>query len=195
MFSYNSECEFNFDWCNSNIQKAIISLASSTKGQTGLNIEVGCFEGKSSVLHANVLYPEKIICVDPWLDMSTYEPKEEADFFIKMYKEKKVEDIFRHNMQVGTEGNYEVRQCGWQDVFYDWDYGSEEVKYLYLDGPHGYDEVIKQLETIYPYIKKGGVICGDDYADPKVSAAVNDFFKVSNLGFAGSPQTWFKVKD
>jgi predicted O-methyltransferase YrrM len=62
----------------------------------------------------------------------------------------------------------------------------------YIDGDHTYEGVLKDLEVWYPLIKKGKVLCGDDYDWPGVRKAIQEFFKNKNIQ-VNSPidQKWY----
>ena len=56
------------------------------------------------------------------------------------------------------------------------------LDWVYIDGNHQYEYVLKDLETFLVKVKENGIICGDDYARVEkgrrqVAEAVNDFLK------------------
>jgi predicted O-methyltransferase YrrM len=58
-------------------------------------------------------------------------------------------------------------------------YPDEFFDIVYIDASHDYESVKKDIESWYPKVKNGGVICGDDYIGgwPGVVKAVDEFFK------------------
>ena len=48
---------------------------------------------------------------------------------------------------------------------------------IYIDGDHTYDAVLKDLHAWYSKVKKGGILCGDDFNWPGVDQAVLDFME------------------
>jgi len=180
MFTYHPDCTFTQNWCNDAIRDAIMRLAAETVGLPGANIEIGCFEGRSTVALANALHPEELIAIDPWI------PVDYAHREIELYSENEIEKTFRHNVEVGTEGNVIIRKMGWEEGLEGW---TDPIKFLYLDGPHSYQDVQHQLNVINPMMADKSILCGDDYADSQVKAAVNDFFGVQNI-VAPTAQTW-----
>jgi len=46
---------------------------------------------------------------------------------------------------------------------------------IYIDGDHRYDSVKSDLNAWYGKVKKGGILCGDDFDWPGVRAAVLEF--------------------
>lgn len=79
-------------------------------------------------------------------------------------------------------------------------YGEDSVPFLFLDGDHTYDSVLKDLRAWWPKISKGGILVGDDFAWGEVASAVSDFCgEISvNCFTVGSPTnehlTFYLVK-
>jgi predicted O-methyltransferase YrrM len=65
---------------------------------------------------------------------------------------------------------------------------------VYIDASHEYEFVKEDIIAWLPKVKKGGIICGDDYIEgwPGVIKAVNEFFpKVNVIG----NQQWYVFKN
>ena len=63
-------------------------------------------------------------------------------------------------------------------------FDDEYFDMIYIDGDHGYEGVMVDLQISYKKVKKGKFICGHDYTYtkfPDVYNAVNDFVKEKNL--------------
>ena len=72
---------------------------------------------------------------------------------------------------------------------------SDNLDFVYIDGNHKYEYVLKDLELYYPKVKKGGVIGGHDWhAGMDVWKAANDFIKKHNLDIDGRFDDWWIVK-
>lgn len=65
---------------------------------------------------------------------------------------------------------------------------------IYVDASHDYESVIKDLDLWFPKLKKGGIMCGDDYVMgwPGVVRAVNEFFGTKKINLVGTQQWWVK---
>lgn len=176
-FTEPDGCIFTEAWC-SDREKISIEHALNSVEAEGAYIEIGCFEGRSTVFTANLINPKTLHAVDPW------SPVADAPYEVKVYGERPIEQNFLHNIAVGTSGNVEVHKMRWEEFFQTWD---GPIAYLYLDGPHQYDNVMESLRIITPFIAKGGVILGDDYDDDPVAAAAHDFFGVTTMA---SPVLW-----
>jgi hypothetical protein len=46
---------------------------------------------------------------------------------------------------------------------------------VFIDGNHNYEPVMADLRVWTPHMKKGGLVCGDDWEIDSVREAVGDF--------------------
>lgn len=177
---------FTEGWCTDLEKSAIEHSYSRVADLDGLCIEIGCFEGRSAVFTANLIAPNTLICIDPW------EPVEYAPYEVKVYNERPIFEHFKNNISKGTEGNVRICQMPYEQWFAENVEELEEkgIKYLYLDGPHGYEDVQLGLETVLPYMAPGSVLIGDDYDDHIVASAVNDYFNVDSCFHPMSGRTF-----
>lgn len=56
-------------------------------------------------------------------------------------------------------------------------YKDDSIDFLYIDGNHSYDSVLKDIKLYWPKVKRGGLVIFDDYNEPDVAKAVHEFFK------------------
>ena len=71
----------------------------------------------------------------------------------------------------------------------------DNLDFVYIDGNHKREYVLKDLELYYPKVKKGGVIGGHDWhAGMDVWKAVNDFIKKHDLVLDGRYDDWWIKK-
>jgi hypothetical protein len=47
---------------------------------------------------------------------------------------------------------------------------------LFIDGDHRYEAVMEDLIALFPKVREGGLLVGDDYSVPSVASAVDLFF-------------------
>lgn len=50
----------------------------------------------------------------------------------------------------------------------------ESLFFVFLDGAHGYSNVVKEIQLYLPKVVKGGYLGGHDFPDPNVNGAVRD---------------------
>tara|TARA_R100000231_G_scaffold44044_2_gene38138 strand:+ start:1106 stop:1822 length:717 start_codon:yes stop_codon:yes gene_type:complete len=56
-------------------------------------------------------------------------------------------------------------------------YDDESLDFVWLDANHQYEYVYHELNTLWPKIKKDGILAGDDYNNKEVQKAVSNFLK------------------
>jgi predicted O-methyltransferase YrrM len=158
---------FNEDWYSSSQINNLVHLAKSVKHIEGSVIEVGCWEGKSTVSLANECYPNTLICNDTWLG-NVLESIITGQEHIteKILKQRDVYGIFVNNMNKLTKRNYTVvkQDCiEWLKTF------EEPIKFIHIDASHEYESVRDTIRLALPKLVKGGIICGDDFLSSNIS--------------------------
>lgn len=68
-------------------------------------------------------------------------------------------------------------------------YENNSLDFIFIDGAHDYDNVIKDLTSWYPKLKLNGIIAGDDFEWPGVQKALKKFF-VKNYIVHDDNNTW-----
>jgi hypothetical protein len=140
--------------------------------------EVGVWRGDYSVriLKKN---PRSLHLIDPWIHQ---------DYKNRWYsiEQKKMDGIFR---EVVEKFKDDKRVTIHQNFSTDVDFPTEYFDWVYIDGNHDYNAVLKDLCFYLPLMKKGGILCGDDYGitpqgqegAPGPGPAVDKFIEQNNL--------------
>jgi predicted O-methyltransferase YrrM len=119
-------------------------------------LEIGCFEGLSSVFFAdNFLLNEKstLTCVDPFLTIDTNDHKE----FLKGDQESN----FDYNISIcDNSEKIKIRKITSDAFFKD---NTETFNFIYIDGCHEPDFVIRDMENSFKVLERGGIMWMDDY--------------------------------
>jgi len=121
-------------------------------------LEIGCFEGLSSVFFADNLlhHPlSRMTCVDPFLGM---DDNDHAGLL-----EDGVEERFDHNISVC--GNWEkitVHKTT-SDAFFASRDDPVMFNLIYIDGSHMCDQITKDMENCFRVLSPGGIMWMDDY--------------------------------
>ncbi len=160
--------QFYESWCTDHEKNAIEYALNQVEDKDHHYVEIGCFEGRSSVFIANLISPRMLVCIDP------FKPHEDLEGELVHYNSRDIESIFRNNIRNGTNGNVSIQRMGWEEYYQI--HPEEEISFLYLDGPHTYDNVTKSLEVLVPLIVPGGIMMGDDYDWHEVQEAADDYF-------------------
>ena len=59
---------------------------------------------------------------------------------------------------------------------------NESLDFVWIDGLHQYNQVLKDCRNYWPKLKKGGLFCGHDYkVIPGVNKAVDEFAAEINV--------------
>jgi predicted O-methyltransferase YrrM len=158
---------FNENWYGDSQLIDLENLFEKVKHIDGEIIEIGCWEGKSTISLANKCYPEILICNDTWLGnvqesivTGRTHPTEE------ILKERDVYSIFKSNMDNNTQKNYTIvkEDCiEWLKTY------QGKIKFIHIDASHEYESVFETISLVLPKIVKGGIICGDDYESSNMS--------------------------
>ena len=130
----------------------------------GAVIEVGCWEGKSTIALANAVHPAIVHAVDTWQGSP-------GEISADLAAERDVYATFTTNIAEATAGNVEPHRMGWREFFADW---AGPIRLIHIDATHSYDEVRDNIEAVRPFVVPGGVICGDDAHHPPIRRAVMD---------------------
>ena len=157
---------FTEDWFGAPSCKAVQRLVAQTQGLGGRVIEVGCWEGKSTVHIAQGCYPAKVQAVDTWEGSP-------GEISSELAAERDVFATFNENISELTRGNVETYRMGWRDYFAQ-DRGP--VRFIHIDAEHTYREVFDNITEVLPLMVAGGVICGDDVHHPPIVQAVTEHF-------------------
>ena len=165
------------------LQKDSRTLFLKKMPRSSLCAEIGVWKGDFSVQIQTVRAPQKLHLIDPWEFQSEFPDrmyggdvaKNQLDMD-KIYED--VRERFKDNPNVLIHrGKSEKVLQEFEDAYFDW---------VYIDGNHYYEYVLKDLRLCLSKVKPGGIIAGDDYEwgekeDFPVKRAVQDFVKENAL--------------
>lgn len=151
-------------------------------GRGGVCAEIGVFRGDFSERILLISCPQRLHLIDPW----KYEvgPAYEQSLYGRLHTSgqpamdavfNSVRERFDHEIRVGTvvvhRASSEEAAAQFKNEYFDW---------VYIDGNHLREFVLRDLENYYPKVKTGGYIAGDDYGvegwwEDGVTRAVEEF--------------------
>ncbi len=147
--------------------------------KNSVGCEIGVWKGDFSEEILSIVRPQKLYLVDPWLYLPIYPDRWYGGNSAKSQKD--MDDIYEsvNNRYKHYENVYIVRKKT-EDLTGEIPDGC--LDWVYIDGNHQYEYVLKDLETFMVKVKENGIICGDDYdrvekGRRQVAEAVNDFLK------------------
>ena len=114
-------------------------------------LEIGCFEGQSTLFFLKKFKNLKISCVDPWID---YDENTQFNF-------EHIENQFDKN--ISTYKNKVIKFKMFSDQFFDQKLNNEIFDIIYVDGDHHFKSVYKDLNNSFEVLKVNGLMIIDDF--------------------------------
>ena len=174
--------------------------------------EIGVWAGNTSKQFLNCGIAS-LQLIDPW----SVEPYKESDEYesyddylekySKILKIEKTDEDFQKYYDVmylivigtiGQDTRVTIHRM-FSDVWFE--SKPEKIDWIYVDGDHGYEGCLKDLESALKVVRTGGMIMGDDYYWPKakygkrgVTDAVDTFTKTNMLLKEQFGQTQYLIK-
>ncbi len=172
-FAHGWRPEFHEDWYSG--AQALYVGQLARQAPQGAIVEIGCWEGRSSIIIANLINPRILHCVDHWQGNIDEDADHESG---KIAQERDVYTTFRDNMERCTDGNWMARREPWQSAVADWkwDHDDPAIAFIHLDASHDRASVRDCLLALKPFLVDGAILCGDDAYDERVIAGARDVF-------------------
>lgn len=148
---------FRQEWYSEEQLQNLVNTYQLIRQLEGAVVEIGCWEGKSTVALANACYPETLIAVDHWLGNIEEDRKH---LTVQILKNTDVFLRFKRNIQLLTKGNVEIVK---RDCFEFLSSVQQKIKFCHIDACHDYFSVKKTIELLLPKMVGQSIICGDDY--------------------------------
>lgn len=150
-------------------------------------LEIGSYEGRSSIFFLRIFVNSQIFCVDTW---SGSDEHQNYNFNI-------IEKNFDINTNIHQKNKrlIKIKTCS-NDFF---DKNSEFFDLIYIDGDHAFDQVKLDIYNSWKILKSGGYLILDDYLwwyykDLKLnpSSAINTFI-LDHISDISSLKVWQQV--
>ncbi|MCP5076183.1 MAG: hypothetical protein GY947_23175 [Rhodobacteraceae bacterium] len=124
--------------------------------------EVGTYMGAFAQLIVDTVKPTKLYLIDPWIASNS---ESQAGSWYETVDQNYMDDVFHMVSQRFSNG------ANISNVNIIRDYSSSALKtledgeldWIYIDGDHSYDAVLKDLKLSFDKVRSGGFISGDDY--------------------------------
>jgi len=140
--------------------------------------ELGVWRGDFSERILAVVKPRRLLLVDPW----EYQPQLGYEIYGgTVAKSQEQMDAICHDVCERFSGRDEVSIIRKKTAqLSDGDIVPGSLDWVYIDGCHEYEAVLADLRFFLTRVKRGGLICGDDYDDKnygRVNQAVAEFLE------------------
>lgn len=119
-------------------------------------LEIGCFEGLSSVFFADNFLNNSnstLTCVDPFLTINNNDHKQ--------FLEKNEEMNFDYNISICKSSDKITIHKITSDIFFE--NNSQTYNFIYIDGCHKPDFIKRDMENSFNILEKNGIMWMDDY--------------------------------
>ena len=157
---------FHEGWTNAEHSTAL-SMIARFAPQEGICVEVGSWEGVSTIALAHGLGERTLYAVDTWAGNSDEDPNH---YTVRVVKERDVYAQFLRNVAAYGKAYIEPKRMDWSL----WAARNDSpIAFIHLDASHDEQSVRDQIAAFLPRLVPNGIICGDDYYAEGVKAAVN----------------------
>jgi len=167
-----SNYKYTKTWFNcSEIKQRILNYVTNDKPNNIL--EIGCYEGLSSVFFADNLldHPESsLTCVDPFM---TIENNDHGRFL----KNNEEENFDFNVSNCNNSDKISIRKITSDKYF---ETNDKYFNFIYIDGCHEPDFIIRDMRNSFKYLIKDGIMWMDDYRGGegnKIKNAMDSFLK------------------
>lgn len=129
---------------------------------SGTYVEIGsCWGGFAEFLLNNTGLT-KLICVDPYkvFPMTVY--NDTLNDQSQKDLDKKFLTVQQRLKNNAAKKPVEMKRLTSYDAHFTVE---DNLSFVYIDGNHSHPQVLRDLVSWWPKIKKGGYLCGDDYED------------------------------
>jgi predicted O-methyltransferase YrrM len=166
----NNHLKYSQDWFFfSEIKKYLLNFIDINKKYTIL--EIGCFEGLSSVFFAEKILHHKdstLTCVDPFLSIN------DNDHLIFLMDDE--EKNFDYNISHCKNKEKIIIKKQSSDMFFQ--ENNKTYNLIYIDGCHKSDFILRDMENSFKILDDNGILWIDDYGgknDISIKKIINVF--------------------
>jgi len=158
---------FTENWYSDKQIKDLEQLCRAVRRVRGAIMEIGCWQGKSTIAIARACYPEPVHAVDHWLGNVDEKADHES---VIIARQRDVFKEFTDNVKKATNGNVIPWRMDWREFISLWKEKEDcSVKFCHIDASHDYRSVHDNIQAILPFIVPAGIVCGDDFLTSNLS--------------------------
>jgi beta-1,4-mannosyl-glycoprotein beta-1,4-N-acetylglucosaminyltransferase len=153
---------FTEDWYPAEQQRWLERLARRVRHLNGAVIEVGCWEGRSTVMLANTVYPDDVLAVDTWAGNQA----EDTDHVsVLAVGQRDILAKFASNVRHMTGNNVVPFIMTSAAFFARFD---APIRFCHIDASHDYESVCTDIDGALRRLVCGGILCGDDFENANI---------------------------
>lgn len=171
---------FTEEWFSPQNQGVLSDLVKLVAKVPGEIVEIGAWEGRSTVVMANTAYPRFVTSCDTWAGSP-----HEVSFGLAAQRD--VHAQWVANIAALTHGNVIEFRGDWRDLVPT----LGTVALAFIDAEHSRKEVRDNIAALLPKMAVGGILCGDDAHHPPVMEGVADVLPIHDVTVLSN--VWFYV--
>ena len=182
---------FDEEWLGRDQVVQLCALAQTTGDLDGEAVEIGAWQGLSTVSLTLTVAPAVLHVVDHWKgDSESPEAIAQGLAIPAHCLERDNYQIFLDNMAEATAGNFQVWKMDYREFLAQWD---KPVRFLHLDDGHLADDVEAQLAGLLKYAVSGAVFAGDDWDWPTVREGILRVFPQEKVNLGAGKLWWVQL--
>jgi beta-1,4-mannosyl-glycoprotein beta-1,4-N-acetylglucosaminyltransferase len=151
------EARFHEEWYDEKLLLKVCRLLASLNGMKGSVIEIGCWEGRSTIALAHTCYPDPLLAIDTWTGSMDESPDHVT---VALARERDVWTQFWCNVELLTKGNVNPIKIDCHEFLHSW---RGPIKFIHIDASHDFRSVKRTIEAVLPWLVPGGIVCGSDF--------------------------------
>jgi predicted O-methyltransferase YrrM len=171
---------FTEDWFGQPSCDALARLVERVANVPGKIIEIGAWEGRSTIALANAAYPRTVDSVDTWAGSP-------GEISADLAADRDVFATWLANVDAATKANVVAHRMGWREFL---PTVNEPIALAFIDAEHTYREVYDNIVALLPKMAPGGIICGDDVHHPPVQQALAELFDPTKVMVDATVWVW-----
>lgn len=171
---------YSTDWFSTNVPNLIMAL-QYIKDRPLKMLEIGSWEGRSTVWFAEYMPNSEIWCVDTWEGGIEHKNMEELV---------NAEENFKHNIAEYGERIHVYKGDSRKRLF---DLRDIEFDVVYVDGSHEACDALSDMVMSFNLLKNGGIMLIDDYGGGRPGEPLSSTPKIAVDSFAYIYQERIKV--
>ncbi|MFA5715917.1 MAG: class I SAM-dependent methyltransferase [Candidatus Paceibacterota bacterium] len=170
-------------------QDSFFSIRPFFKLVKGSGVEVGTFEGYNATNVLKYCSLDKLYCVDP------YRPYVDVVGKLGSFSPEAWDAVYQKAKErIGNKAEL-IRKPSLEAVN---DFKDESLDFVYLDGDHSRENVLKEIVSWLPKVKVGGLFGGHDCRESGVLGAVTEW-NMNHSEYDGKISTqsndWWLIKE
>jgi len=141
---------------NSEIRRNLLNFVDVTNKYNIL--EIGCFEGLSSVAFSDNIMDNNLStldCVDPYYKSGSVEG------ITSLFVDEEVKNKFLHNISNSKNSHKIIFHNTTSDIFFE--KNTKMFNLIYIDGCHEQGYIERDMTNSFNYLEKNGIMWMDDY--------------------------------